>query len=118
MIRINLLPQKRRAEQRAEASQLWLLAVLAAFLLEVVGLFVLHSLKGEELKDQNRKNAELTTQIERSTKAVANHKEIKDQLKPYHAQMETAVYNQTFNNLLLKRLREQFAVPRLSLFYV
>jgi len=45
-------------------------------------------------------------------------REIKDQLKPYRAQMETAVYNQTFNNLLLKRLREQFAVPRLSLFYV
>ena len=43
---------------------------------------------------------------------------VKDQLKPYRTQMETAVYNQTFNNLLLKRLREQFAVPRLSLFYV
>ncbi|HET6855334.1 MAG TPA: hypothetical protein VFH46_23750 [Pyrinomonadaceae bacterium] len=45
-------------------------------------------------------------------------KEIKDQLKPYRAYMETAVYNQTFDNLLLKRLREQFGVPRLSLFYV
>lgn len=45
-------------------------------------------------------------------------KEVKDQLKPYRAQMETAVYNQTFNHLLLKRLREQFALPRLSLFYV
>ena len=43
---------------------------------------------------------------------------VKDQLKPYRSQMETAIYNQTFNNLLLKRLREQFAVPRLSLFYV
>jgi hypothetical protein len=43
---------------------------------------------------------------------------VKDQLKPYRNQMETAIYNQTFNNLLLKRLREQFAVPRLSLFYV
>ena len=43
---------------------------------------------------------------------------VKDQLKPYRSQMEAAVYNQTFNNLLLKRLREQFAVPRLSLFYV
>jgi hypothetical protein len=43
---------------------------------------------------------------------------VKDQLKPYRSHMETAVYNQTFNNLLLKRLREQFAVPRLSLFYV
>ena len=45
-------------------------------------------------------------------------KEIKDQLKPYRAQMEAAVYKQTFDNLLLKRLREHFAIPRLSLFYV
>jgi len=44
--------------------------------------------------------------------------EVKDQLKPYRAQMEAAAYKQTFDNLLLKRLREQFAVPRLSLFYV
>ena len=43
---------------------------------------------------------------------------VKDQLKPYRAQMEAAVYRQTFDNLLLKRLREEFAVPRLSLFYV
>jgi hypothetical protein len=43
---------------------------------------------------------------------------IKDQLKPYRSQMEAAVYKQTFDNLLLKRLREQFSVPRLSLFYV
>lgn len=45
-------------------------------------------------------------------------KEVKDQLKPYRAQMEAAAYKQTFDNLLLKRLRERFAVPRLSLFYV
>jgi len=44
--------------------------------------------------------------------------EVKDQLKPYRSQMEAAVYKQTFDNLLLKRLRERFAVPRLSLFYV
>ena len=43
---------------------------------------------------------------------------VKDQLKPYKAQMDAAVYKQTFDNLLLKSLREQFAVPRLSLFYV
>lgn len=45
-------------------------------------------------------------------------KSVKDQLKPYKAQMDAAVYQQTFDNLLLKRLREQFAVPRLSLFFV
>ena len=43
---------------------------------------------------------------------------IKEQLKPYRSQMEAAVYKQTFENLLLKRLREQFGMPRLSLFYV
>lgn len=43
---------------------------------------------------------------------------VKNQLKPYRNHMEPSIYNQTFNNLLLKRLREQFAVPRLSLFYV
>jgi len=43
---------------------------------------------------------------------------VKDQLKPYRAHMEAAVYNQTFDNLLLKSVREQFALPRLSLFYV
>ena len=46
------------------------------------------------------------------------NKEVKDRLRPYRAQMEAAAYKQTFDNLLLKRLREQFAVPRLSLFYV
>jgi hypothetical protein len=45
-------------------------------------------------------------------------KEVKDQLKPYRAQMDAAAYKQTFDNLLLKSLRERFAVPRLSLFYV
>jgi len=45
-------------------------------------------------------------------------KEVQDQLKPYRSQMEAAAYKQTFDNLLLKRLRERFAVPRLSLFYV
>ena len=44
--------------------------------------------------------------------------EVKEQLRPYRTQMEPAVYKQTFDNLLLKRLREQFTVPRLSLFYL
>ncbi len=45
-------------------------------------------------------------------------KEVEKQLKPYRKQMEPAVYEQTRNNLLLKRLRETFNVPRLSLFYI
>ena len=45
-------------------------------------------------------------------------REVKEQLQPYRKQMEAAVYQQTFENLLLKRLREQFGIPRLSLFYL
>ena len=44
--------------------------------------------------------------------------EIKSQLKPYRSHMDKAVYKQTFDNLLLKRLRETFGVPRLSLFHL
>lgn len=44
--------------------------------------------------------------------------EVKGQLSPYRKQMEKPVYQQTFDNLLLKKLRERFGVPRLSLFYL
>jgi hypothetical protein len=44
--------------------------------------------------------------------------EIKAQLRPYRKQMDQVVYQQTSDNLLLKRLREHLAVPRLSLFYL
>lgn len=49
---------------------------------------------------------------------AAARSEVKEQLRPYRRQMEKSVYEQTVENLLLKRLREQFAVPRLSLFYL
>jgi len=84
VIKINLLPQKRRVD-RGEASQLWLVAVLVAFLLEVIALFVFHSIKNEELKDQTRKNAELTTQIEKSKATVANHQDVKAKLEQLRA---------------------------------
>ena len=44
--------------------------------------------------------------------------EVTAQLKPYRKQMAKAVYQQTLDNLLLKRLREEFGIPRLSLFYL
>ncbi len=49
---------------------------------------------------------------------AAARSEVKKQLRPYRKQMEKSVYEQTTENLLLKRLREQFAIPRLSLFYL
>jgi hypothetical protein len=53
-----------------------------------------------------------------SEQVAAIEREVKEQLKPYRKHMEPAVYQQTFDNLLLKRLREQFGIPRLSLFYL
>ena len=79
MIRINLLAQKKRAE-RSEGSQVWLAVVMVVVLAEVAGLFVYHSLKAEELADQQRKNAELTSQIEQAKKNVVSHSQVKADL--------------------------------------
>jgi hypothetical protein len=45
-------------------------------------------------------------------------REVKEQFKPYRKQMEAAAYKQTIDNLILKGLREQYGLPRLSLFYL
>jgi len=44
--------------------------------------------------------------------------ELAKQLQPYRSHMEKPAYEQTLNNLLLKRLGEKFDIPRLSLFYL
>ena len=44
--------------------------------------------------------------------------EIEKQIASYKAKMETDVYQRTFDLMLLKRLREQAEIPRLSLFYL
>jgi hypothetical protein len=51
-------------------------------------------------------------------RAEARRREAEEQLKPYRARMERAVYEQTRDNLLAKHLREDCGVPRLSLFYL
>jgi hypothetical protein len=40
------------------------------------------------------------------------------QLKAYKSEMEKDAYEQTFRLMLLKRLREEYGVPRLGLFYL
>ncbi len=44
--------------------------------------------------------------------------EIGAQLKPYQRQMDKTAYEQTRENLLRKRLRDHYGVPRLSLFFL
>jgi type IV pilus assembly protein PilN len=79
MIRINLLAQKKRAE-RSDGSQVWLAVVMVVVLSEVAALFVLHGFKAEELTQQQRKNAELSSQIEQAKRNVANHEQVKADL--------------------------------------
>jgi hypothetical protein len=45
-------------------------------------------------------------------------KEVSSQLKSYKAEMEPEAYKSTFDLMLLKRLREESGVPRLSLYYL
>ncbi len=66
----------------------------------------------ERMLSQALLSAVSTTELETATK------ELQTQLKPYRSHMDKAVYNQTVENLLLKRFREQFGIPRLSLFYL
>jgi type IV pilus assembly protein PilN len=87
MIKINLLAQKKRAE-RSDVSQVWLAVVMVVVLAEVAALFVVHSFKAEELTQQQRKNAELTSQIEQAKKNVASHEQVKADLALLRAREE------------------------------
>lgn len=44
--------------------------------------------------------------------------EVGQQLKPYKSGMEKDAFAKTFELMLLKRLREEFGIPRLTLFYI
>ena len=45
------------------------------------------------------------------------NREIEKTLRPYKSRMANEIYRQTQRNLLLKRLREEVNLPRISLFY-
>ena len=85
MIKINLLAQKRRVEAAPQKSQLWLVAVMVAFIAEVGGLIAFHGYKDAELQEQKRRNTEITAQIEQSKNSVKNHPEVLKKLEDLRA---------------------------------
>ena len=87
MIRINLLPRKKKVE-RSDVRQTWLIVLLVMVLLEVSGLFGFHSWMNGKLKEQETKNAQLTDQIAQSKRAVANHPDVKAKLEQLRAKEE------------------------------
>jgi hypothetical protein len=52
------------------------------------------------------------------TELISMQTEIEAQLKPYKRHMDKDAFAQTRDNLLRKRIREHFGVPRLSLFFL
>lgn len=82
MIRINLLPhKKRRLTEPSSSGELWVLAALGLLLVQVALLFVFHGFKEEELREQDQKNRQVQAQIDQSKKVVANHAAIKKELE-------------------------------------
>lgn len=91
MIRINLMPQRRPMRRRGEAgspepsdggeSQAWLAFVLGAVLLEVIVLLFVYKTKQDHLTQVQKHNQELSANVEAIKREVANHAEVKAQLK-------------------------------------
>jgi len=79
MIRVNLLPQKRRKASN-NRGELWLVASLLTVALEIVGCLVLYGQKQDELVQQQDKNKALQAQIKQIKDVSKNHDEVKQKL--------------------------------------
>lgn len=79
MIRVNLLPQKRR-KAAAARGDMWLAASLVLVALEVVACFVWYGSKQDELGQQQSKNSALEAQIKQISDVSKNHEEVKKKL--------------------------------------
>lgn len=84
MIRVNLLPQKKRAERgpslEPSGGQKWLLVLLGVMLLEVVGFLFFHQTRTKVLEEQQVKNRELQGQIQNIRALVNEHEQVKKDL--------------------------------------
>jgi len=84
MVRVNLLPDKRaaaRAKGGAEPSQLWLVAVMAAFVAAIIVCLFIQKLKQDELSAVLADNARAQGQIDAIKQQIADHPQIKERLK-------------------------------------
>lgn len=89
MIRINLMPQKKATRARVGAgeeggggeSQVWLAFVFGAILLEIIVLLFVYKTKQDQLAQVQKHNGELTSNIDNIKREIAQHAQIKAQLK-------------------------------------
>jgi type IV pilus assembly protein PilN len=80
MIRINLLPQKKRRVEASAGGEIWVLAAVGVLVLEIVGLFFYHSSLESELQDEVKKNQQIQAKIQASKDAVTNHANVTTEL--------------------------------------
>lgn len=85
MIRVNLLPQKKRAERAAavepSGGQRWILVVLGLVLLEAIACVLFHQTKEKQLTEQNAKNQAAQADINNIKSLVAQHAAVKTDLE-------------------------------------
>jgi type IV pilus assembly protein PilN len=79
VIRVNLLPQKRR-KPAASRGDLWLLASAGVVALEIVVCFIWYGSKQDELDQQLTKNRALQAQIDQIKDVSKNHEDVKKKL--------------------------------------
>lgn len=86
MIRINLLPQKRkRRVESGSGGELWVLVAVGLLVLEIVGLFVFHTSLDDKLAQERKTNAEIRAQVDASKKSVENHASVTEELERMRA---------------------------------
>src|SRR5690606_35063695 len=79
VIRVNLLPQKRR-KAAAARGDMWLLGSLVLVALQVVACFVWYGSKQDQLAQQQSKNSALEAQIKQIKDVSKNHDDLKKRL--------------------------------------
>jgi type IV pilus assembly protein PilN len=80
VIRVNLLPQKRR-KAAASRGDMWLALSFLLVALEVVGCFIWYGSKQDELERELSKNQAIQAQITQLQDAAKNHEEVKKKLE-------------------------------------
>ncbi|MFO0550277.1 MAG: PilN domain-containing protein [Polyangiaceae bacterium] len=124
MIRVNLLPQKKKPDRavavESSGGQKWILVVLGLVLLEIIGLIVFHQQKAAELEAQNKKNNEVQAGIGSIQATVNQHQKVKADLEVLRAReqaiqkLEQARSGPTAALLELSRLLSPGKLPTID----
>jgi type IV pilus assembly protein PilN len=89
VIRINLLPQKRkRRVEKGSGGEAWVLVAVGLLVLQIVGLFVFHTSLDDKLAQEKKTNAEIKAQVDASKKSVENHANVTEELERMRSREE------------------------------